>query len=736
MLHAMSPARFRAGLLVTSAILALGATAAHAQDSQQGGGKVLGSVTVTDTAIDESEAQSSYKVTRTISATRTDTPLIDVPQAVNVVTVKQIEDQAANSIGDAIRYVPGVFSAQGEGNRETLILRGNTTTGDFFVDGVRDDVQTYRDLYNIEQLQVFRGSNAMIFGRGGIGGVINRVTKVADWTPHRAFRLEGGSFEHKRAQFDLGTPLSGAIAVRLTGVYQDSDSYRHGVNYNRWGFNPTVSFKLGEATTVTAGYEHFEDNRVADRGVSSYAGRPLNTPRGQFFGDPEQSPTWTNTDAATLYIEHRFSDTVTLRNRTRYADYDKFYQNVFPAAVNTAAMTNPAGLPAGTYAAGTIVAIQGYNNLTNRRNFINQTDLNAEFATGGIEHVLLVGFEYGHQKTDNLRQEGFFPTPTSDSGVTTIYATLANPTIRRPDIRWAQGPSSPQNKGTAEVVAGYVQDQVSLSSALDLIIGVRFEHFSTRVTDLRAARTFDVTNDLWSPRAALVFKPAENASIYAGYSRTYLPRGGDQLTGLSLANSALRPEKYDNYEIGAKWDVVPSFNLAAAVFQLDRSNVLALSNPNDPSSLQVPIGRQRNRGIELSAQGEITDQLSMVAAYTYSDPTFRDTLPGAVKVGNVVANVPRHAASLWTRFDPTEALGAAIGVIHQGKRFSGTDNTVSMPGYTRVDGAIYYRLSEAVDLQVNLENLFNERYFLFAHSNTNFTPGSPRAFKAGLNVRF
>ncbi|MCE3589784.1 TonB-dependent receptor plug domain-containing protein, partial [Escherichia coli] len=188
--------------------------------------------------------ETSYKVSRSIGAMRTDTTRIDVPQSVTVVSAKQINDQAANSIGDAIRYVPGVFSAQGEGNRETLVFRGNSTTGDFFVDGIRDDVQTYRDLYNIERLEVFKGPNAMVFGRGGVGGLINRVTKVADWTPHRAFRLEGGSFEHKRAQFDLGTPLSDAIAVRLTGVYQDSGSYRDGVNYNRWGFNPTVTFKL------------------------------------------------------------------------------------------------------------------------------------------------------------------------------------------------------------------------------------------------------------------------------------------------------------------------------------------------------------------------------------------------------------------------------------------------------------------------------------------------------------
>jgi catecholate siderophore receptor len=713
---------------------------AAAQEAQP---PVLGSVTVTDTAINEPEAQTSYKVSRTTSATRTDTPLIDVPQSVNIVGVKQIEDQASNNIGDAIRYVPGVFSAQGEGNRETLVLRGNSTTGDFFVDGIRDDVQTYRDLYNIERLEIFRGPNAMIFGRGGVGGVINRVTKAADWQSVRSIRLEGGSDDHYRGQFDLGAGLNDMAALRLTGVYQNSDSYRDHVSFERWGFNPTASIRIGNATLMTIGYEHFDDQRVADRGVSSYLGRPLRTPRGQFFGDPEQSPTGTNTDAATLFVEHRFSDAVVVRNRTRYADYDKFYQNVFPGAVNNAAQVNPAGLPAGVYAPGTIVQILGYNNATKRKNLINQTDLNANFSTGAIGHVLLVGAELGRQKTDNLRTEAFFPTAANANGISPIFASLSAPTISRPDIIWRPAATSGDNEGVAKVAAAYVQDQISLSPMFDLIIGVRFEHFTTRVTDRRTVgfplgqqRDFKVTDDLWSPRAGVIFKPVENASLYASYSRTYLPRGGDQLTGLSLSNQSLAPEKYQNYEFGAKWDIVPTFNLSAALFQLDRDNVLALSDPNNPASPTVPIGRQRTKGVELSAAGSITDQLSVVGAYTYSNGKFRDSISGTVQAGNILPNMPKHSASLWMRFDPLPSLGAGLGVIHQGKRYAATDNVVVMPSYTRVDAAIYYTINDQFSAQLNVENLFDERYFLYANSNTNITPGSPTAFKIGLNARF
>ena len=195
---------------------------------------MLGSVAVTDTAIEAPEATTSYKASRSTTATKTNTPLVDVPQSVSVVTVRNIEDRAANGIGEAILYVPGVTTGQGENNRETLVFRGNSTTGDFFVDGIRDDVQTYRDLYNIERLEVFKGPNAMIFGRGGIGGIVNRVTKQADWTSGREVRLEGGSYSFIRLQGDVNQVLSDRAAVRLVGVFQDAGSFRDNGRFDRW----------------------------------------------------------------------------------------------------------------------------------------------------------------------------------------------------------------------------------------------------------------------------------------------------------------------------------------------------------------------------------------------------------------------------------------------------------------------------------------------------------------------
>ena len=690
------------------------------------------------------EAETGYKVSNSSSGMRTDTPLVDTPQSVSVITAKQIEEQAANSIGDAVRYTPGIYSAQGEGNRETLVIRGMTTTGDFFVDGIRDDVQTYRDLYNIQRLEVFRGPNAMAFGRGGTGGLINRVTKVADWTPVREVRLEAGMYDHYRGQIDLGGAVNDAVALRLTGVYQNSGSYRDGVEYERWGINPTVSFRIGANTVIQAGYEHFQDDRIADRGVTSRL-RPagftgavefVDTPRSRFFGDPENSPTWTNTDAANLYITHDFGGGVTLRNRTRYADYDKFYQNVFPGALNAAPSTNPAGLPAGTYAAGTIVQISAYNQATKRENFVNQTDLNAEFSTGGIGHTLLVGAEFGRQNTDNIRLEGFFPVSGNASGVSAIFAPLSNPRISRNDIRWAPNATSASNTSSLDIAAGYIQDQIELSPAFQVVLGLRFENLVTNVTNRRTGAKFRTVDNLWSPRAGLIYKPVENASIYASFSRSYLPRGGDQLAGLTIDNQSLDPERYQNYELGVKWDINPSFSIGAAIYQLDRDNVIVLINPNDPAAGTELGGGQRSRGFELQAMGNITPQLSVVGSYTYQEAEFTRAISATVKDGAWIPNAPRHSASLWTRYDVTPQLGLALGGVYQGRRFAAQDNLVAMPGYFRADAAAYYRINESIDLQVNVENLTNETYFVFAHSNTNGTPSAPTTVRGAVNFRF
>ena len=356
------------------------------------------------------DAAIGYAVPAVSSATKTTTPLRDVPQSVSVVTSALIADQRMASMADVTRYMPGVGFAQGEGNRDTPILRGNSSTSDFFVDGVRDDVQYFRDVYNVDRVEALKGPNAMIFGRGGVGGVINRVTRQADWGQAREASLQFGSWNNKRFTADVGRGLNETVAVRATGLYEHSDSYRDGFNVERYGFNPTAAFRLGPNTTLRGSYEYFHDERIADRGISSFNGRPVVTDPGTFFGDPTQSPTDATVNLVSGLLEHRFNSRVTLRNRLSYGDYDKFYQNVFPGAVN---------------AAGTTVAISAYNNATARQNLFNQTDLIVSAQTGRFGHTLLLGTEFGRQETSNFRETGFFSS--LGANVTTFNAPLASP---------------------------------------------------------------------------------------------------------------------------------------------------------------------------------------------------------------------------------------------------------------------------------------------------------------------
>lgn len=409
-------------LLAAGATLAICTTPAWSQTASG----ALPPVTVTG------EGDQGYSAKRSTTATKTDTPLRDTPQSISVITADEMRDRAVQSIAEAARYVPGVGFAQGEGNRETPIFRGISTTGDFFIDGIRDDVQYYRDLYNIERVEIFKGPNAMVFGRGATGGLINRVSKQPEWTPSYGASLTLGSQSNRRVTVDLNQPINDQLSFRLNGLYENSKSYRDGVWLERSGINPTISWRPSAKTLVTLGYEHFKDDRIADRGIPSFRGVPVVTDPSTFYGNAAGSPTGSKLDAFNALVEHEFDNGVLLRNRTRWSQQDKFYQNVFPGAVNNA---------------GTGVALSAYNNATSRKSIFNQTDLTFSLNTGAVKHKLLVGAELGQQDTDNFRNTGFF-----NNTATSVTVPLAFPTTFAPVV-YRQSATDANNSGKATVSA-------------------------------------------------------------------------------------------------------------------------------------------------------------------------------------------------------------------------------------------------------------------------------------------
>lgn len=674
------------------------------------------------------QATQGYQAKKSRTATKTDTELIDVPQSITVITPELMKDMSVQSMSEAVQYVPGVQFSQGEGNRDAVNFRGaGVVTGDFFLDGVRDDIETYRDFYNTESIEVLKGSNAMIFGRGGSGGVINRVSKEADWDPIRALTLSYGAFDHRRATVDIGDAINDTAVFRINAVVENSDSYRDGVNTERYGINPTFTIKPSDKTKIVLSAEYFDDKHTGDRGQPSvrsnstvgvnFKNRPVDVgDSDQFFGNALLSPNGTETTAFNALIEHVFDSGITLRNRTRYGNYDKFYENVFASS-----SVNPAS---GNF------SVSAYRNETDRENLINQTDLTYTLKFDTVEHQLLGGVELAKQDTHDIRR---IQNGSESIGTLNISSSEFTGTINY------NGKSRDRQSDT-DITAFYLQDQITLSPQWQIILGARHDKFAVDFTNLLNGDRIETTDNKISPRAGFIFKPVENLSFYASFSQTFVPRAGDQLNGLTVTNAALRPEKFINQEIGAKFDITPALSLSAAVYKLQRED-MAIADPNAPTST-ILVDGQETEGFEFGISGNITDKWSLFGGVAVQDGEITEqqgTGTSAILKGAETAQTPRRTFSLWNRYDINETWGVALGIVSRSEMYAAvptaTQSTI-LPGYTRYDAAIYAKLSDQLQLQINLENLTNKEYAASAHNNNNIVPGSPFSGRATLTYNF
>ena len=660
-------------------------------------------VTITDIA--------AYGISSISSATKTLTPLRDIPQSISVVTKEQIRDQAMGSIADVVTYVPGITAHQGENNRDQLVIRGNNTSADFFLNGVRDDVQYYRDLYNVERVEALKGPNSMLFGRGGGGGVINRVSKEAGFSKLREFTFQGGSFNAKRFTTDLDQPINNRLALRLNGLYENSGSFRQFVDLERYGVNPTATIVVGPKTAVKLSYEYFRDYRVADRGIPSFHGRPVDVPIETFFGNPDNSYVRARVNLTSANIDHQMGR-FNIRNRTMFGDYDRAYQNYVPGAVT---------------ADKQFVSISSYNNATKRRNLFNQTDVTFTVSPGKISHNFPVGAEAGKQRTNNFRRTGFFNNTT-----TTILEPLSDPIVTVP-VTFRQNATDADNRIKTNLGATYIQDQVEISRYLQVVTGVRFDYFDLRFHNNRNNQDLRRIDRLVSPRAGVIVKPVTALSIYANYGVAYLPSSGDQFSALTTITQQVKPEKFSNYELGAKWDVRRNLALTTAIYRQDRTNTRTF-DPNDPARI-LQTGSQRTNGYELGLNGSVTSKWSVAGGYAYQDAFITSATVSAAK-GAQVGLVPHHTLSLWNTYKVLPKLGLGLGIVHRSDMFASFDNTVVLPGYTRADAAVFFSFNERWRLQANIQNLFDTQYYMNADGNNNISPGAPRGARVALIARF
>ena len=644
-----------------------------------------------------------YKADESATANKVATPVRDIPQTLTVIPRALFVDQAAQSMADALRNAPGVTVGQGEGNRDQIVIRGQNTTSDFFVNGVRDDQERFRDLYNVESVEVLEGPAAVLFGRGGAGGIVNVVTRRPSRTADSNAALEAGSFSHRRATTQLTVPAGDRSVFGLSAMGERSGGFRDGLYLHRYAANPTFDLRIGTGTRLFLSGEHLRDRRLADRGIPSQNGRPAPVPREQFFGSRSQNQARSGVSSGTAALEHVFGNGILLRNSFLAGQYDKTYRNVFPSSA---------------VSGGGTLTLGAYVQTTDRMNVFNQTDLIARVRTRGVEHVLLAGAEVGRQAQDELRL-----TPTAIPNVPAADAVR--------DADFATAPTTTRRDATGSVFAGYVQDQVQLSEHWKVTAGARVDRFSVGVNDaVGAVKRLSRADTAISPRAGLIFQPSRAVSLYSSYASTFLPSG--QTLGLAANTQELEPENAKNYEAGTRLDLASGrVNVSAAVFRLDRNNVKNV-DPADVSRL-VLTGQQRADGVSVAAAAD-TGRVKIQTAYGYLDARITEPTTSG-PAGRRPGLTPRHRGSVWATAPLTARWSAGGGVLWQSDAFTSFTNQVTLPAFARVDALVAYRVARW-RLAVNVQNLFDAAYFPTAHNDNNISPGAPRSVQATLRVGF
>lgn len=639
------------------------------------------------------------------NAVKTPTPLVDVPQTITVLTREQLDDQGITQLGDALRYVPGVVLGQGEGHRDQITLRGQNTTADFYLDGLRDDTQYYRSLYNIERVEVLKGANALLFGRGGGGGVINRVSKTPDLDRTKGQASANvDSFGAFALAADLNQPLTDKIGGRLNATYEEFDNHRQDFEGRFIGVNPTLAFEPGDATRVELAYNYDDDRRITDRGVPSLGGKPLTGFDDTFFGRTDLNIATVKAHIAQARVDHDLADNLSFNVLGQYSHTDKYYGNVFASSAVSNANT---------------VGLTGYDSGTLRDSWVGQANLVWTGQTGGIGHTLLAGVEAADQDTQATRRN------TTSNAIVTLAERITVPSF-------SYGPFTNNTRTNVRTLSAYLQDQVELASFLQLVAGVRFDEF--RITGRNAINNVGTsrTDRKWSPRFGVVIKPQSNMSFYGSFTRSFLPQSGDQFGALDPVQATLAPEQFENLEAGVKWDINPGLAFTAAAYRLDRDN----SRFNNPiTGLPELSGKTRTKGIELQLAGRVMPDLQVSMGYTLQDGEVRSQTTAA-PLGRKLSQLPRHQFAAWTRYDVTKQLGLGLGVTHQSDSFATISNAVTLPAFTRVDAAVFYDVSDRFSVQLNVENLTDTDYFPAAHTDNNISTGEPLNARISVKAKF
>ena len=647
-----------------------------------------------------------------VTALKTPVPIIDVPQTLSIVTDDEIRKQGFRELGDIVRYTPGVNTSQGEGHRDSIVFRGVRSTADFYLDGVRDDVQYYRSLYNLEQVEILRGPNALLFGRGGTGGIINRVTKKAVLDEQfGSFDMGADSFGAFDFAVDYNVSTGEKSALRINFHSDTLENHRDYFDGDRYGFNPTLRLELSPVTTLDLSYEHADHERFIDRGVPTLNGEPVEAFEEIVFGDTDTNLQTLRADIYRANLSHEFSDTRKGNLVVQYSDFAKMYKNYYASG----------------YSGGDTFTADGYKDPTERTNLIISGNIVNEFQTGSAKHTLLVGAEIIDTENENYRYNTFFITTEDDNEVFNITRPI-NFGVNAAGVRTYNDFTADLKSSTEsdiEVTSIYIQDQIDVTDKFKILLGGRFDNFDITVRDVKKGTSESREDEEFSPRAGLIFKPQENVSLYISYAESFLPRSGEQFKKLDANAARLDPDVYESTEIGVKWDIRPGLSFTASYFDSEQTVATRDSDTGENSEI---VGLQVD-GIELELKGQVTEKLSL--AIGYSD------LDGETAKGGEPREIPEYTASLWATYEVNDRFGIGFGVTAQGESNIKNDKPgLILPDYTRVDFAAYYDLADDLSIQLNVENVTDELYFPHSHSTHQASVGEPLNARISLRKTF
>ncbi|MCU4538680.1 TonB-dependent siderophore receptor [Acinetobacter bereziniae] len=758
--------------IVTTAIassLSVIATSAIAQDE----------IAKLPTIKAQATAEQSLKVDQSAN-TKFVAPLLDTPKSVSVISKQLIEDTQVTTLADALRTVPGITLGAGEGgnpNGDRPFIRGYNSESSMYVDGVRNSTSQNREMFAVEQVEVTKGSASAMGGAGTSGGSINMISKVAKKGDFLEGSVAGGTDNYQRITLDGNKDFGNGIAARVAvmGHHNEKAGQDDGAEYKRAGIAPSITFGLDTPTRATLSYYYLKSDDTPDSGVpynydvskKATVGKPVDVKQGIYYGWLDRDFQKQENQSGTLKLEHDLTENLTLSNTA-----------VYSKSKNNYLWTQPDD------SQGNIVNGKVWRrvntNLTSTDSFTDQLALTGKLNTGAFKHKFNIGAEYSKQDSDRGTNIVIDPN-TSKIGGSSSNNNANNACSLTNSNGWCTDLNNPNSHDawlgkvtanpnvtniTSKTQSVYALDNIEITPQWLLDLGVRWDKFETDMkynqdsgsgaTAIKAGTHYTSDNDFFNYQLGVTFKPAENGSIYLSYATSANPVGvdaGDGSEGISVpgrnttdeqsrAINNLKPEQVKTYEIGTKWDLFgDKLNLTAAIFRTEKENTRAL----DTDGFTRNIGETRVDGIELGANGNITNKWAISAGYTYLDSEIVDagftkntdgTYSPSSTNGNQVQNVAKNSATLWTTYQVLPQLNLGVGTIAMDKVYGDAANTKFVPGYVRYDAMARYNVNKNVDLQLNLNNLSDKRYFTKAYASHYATEAEGRNAVLSINFKY